>query len=117
VLLRFLITSRALDYRDGTWLLPGEPSQLAWPDDVEKNAIERLRALPQPVGPRALALAEALSLHRDVFTPALCQELGGESGAGIFDALVQSEIWVRAGDGFRFASEATRMGRAFAQRA
>jgi serine/threonine protein kinase/tetratricopeptide (TPR) repeat protein len=107
-LLRFLITSGALDYRDGTWLLPNEPSQLALPDDVEKSALERLRKLPEPTGARALALAEALSLHRDVMPAELCTQLAGEGSAALFEALVGSEIWIRAGDDYRFASEAIR---------
>jgi hypothetical protein len=107
-LVRFLIARGELRHREGAWVLPSEPSDMALPDDVEDAALERLRAEPDAVR----ALAQALSMHRGALTPELCAAMSREHGeAGSeqqLTALVRCEVLVPGSAGYRFRSERLR---------
>jgi tetratricopeptide (TPR) repeat protein len=107
-LVRFLIARGELRHREGAWVLPSEPSDMALPDDVEMAALDRLRAEPQEVR----ALAEALSMHRGPITLELCAALhGGASEPELrawLDTLVRCEVLAEGQSGHRFGSEHLR---------
>ncbi len=109
-LLRLMVSRRDIRYRDGTWVLPTEPSALELPSRVEEAMCDRL----QHLSGEALELAQALSLYRGGLSLEVCRKLWGEhehDGAALCAALgelVAHEV-LSAGDaGYRFRHEALR---------
>ena len=109
-LLRLMMSRRDIRYRDGTWVLPTEPSALELPSRVEEALRDRL----QQLSAGALELAQALSLYRGVFSVAVCRTLWGrceDDGSALFAALgelVAHELLCAGEAGYRFRHEALR---------
>ncbi len=108
-LLRFLIEQRELRYREGTWALPTEPSQLRLPERAEQAFIDRLTRLDTSTR----ALAEALSIHRGALSFTLCRALDEQAEAepelrARLDALIKADVLLPATEGYRFTSQRLR---------
>lgn len=102
-MMRALIDRGELRYREGVWVLPNQPAQIVLPEREDEVALERLQALPAA----ARELAEALCMYRASISEALCALIAGECGDAIVE-LLDSGLWLRGAEGFRFASDALR---------
>jgi tetratricopeptide (TPR) repeat protein len=110
-LLRLLVARGEIRYRDGTWVLPTEPSEASLPAAVGDTYRDRLAELSAP----ARELARALSVHRGASSLADCKALAWDNLHGderllatLCDELVGHGVIV-AGDGaYRFRHESLR---------
>ncbi|MFI5307061.1 MAG: serine/threonine-protein kinase PknK, partial [Polyangiales bacterium] len=73
-LLRSMVARGDIRYRDGTWVLPTEPSALALPGAGAEALRDRLEHLSGP----ARELARALSMHRGALSVADCLVLASD---------------------------------------
>lgn len=96
-----LIAEDHITYRDGAWVLPAELSREQLPSGMDQVLARRMAQL----GPKARALAEAVSIERGAFSIEECGVLADLHGEDVFAALgelVSRGILVGAGDEYRF---------------
>ena len=107
-LLRFLVRSGALRYRDGTWVLPSDPGSIELPEHVE-DAVQRRLAI---LSPSARSLARALSMYRGAMTVDLCRTLiAGLDELAVrasLDELLAHGVLTLGRDGYGFAHDVLR---------
>lgn len=105
---RQLATKQIIRYQAGIWTLPLEKPETDLPAAIEDAFSSRLAALSDP----ARALAECLSLHRDLPTFELCRRLVSPAEERrileILDELALADVLYADREGYRFSSTALR---------
>jgi hypothetical protein len=105
---RQLAAKQIIRYQAGIWTLPLEKPETDLPAAIEDAFSNRLASLSDA----ARALAECLSLHRDVPTLELCRRLANPAEEPrileILDELAVADVLYDDRDGYRFSSTALR---------
>jgi hypothetical protein len=109
---RQLIAQDVIRHEGGMWILPASRPHVELPEALEGALSIRIANL----GPKALALAQCLSLQRGEPTLALCRELteatarrsSEQEALLLLDELARNDILHRDQAGYRFSSAALR---------
>lgn len=105
---RQLVAKQVIRYSGGVWTLPVSRPELNLPAVLEEALSARIELL----GPHARALAECLSLQRELPTFELCKRLADPLEERkvilLLDELARNDVLHREGGGYQFSSTAIR---------